>query len=171
MRCGRETVLLLTKNALDYSPTALELTSFIPNVRGVPDTKSRKITPREAEIRRRRYVALQLNYPYLWADPNHTSQCVPKLRRVPCVNFQETYSNKTQDTAEKVSCSSNTVALHYRPILSNHSPFLANVNGFALVKFHGNSCNSFPREGGYVRSSSCTLSLNTVTQRPNVDAV
>lgn len=70
-RCGRETVWLFTKGALSYWPTATELTSFVPNVRGVPDTKSRKTPPREAEIGRS-YVALQLNCPYLWADPNHT---------------------------------------------------------------------------------------------------
>ena len=65
----------------------------------------------------------------------------------------------------------NKVALHYRPILSNHPPFLANVNGFAVVKFHENSSNSFPHEGGYIRSSACTLSLKTDPQRPNADAV
>lgn len=48
------------------------LTSFVPNVRGVPDTKNRKIPPREADIRRRRYVAVQLICSYLWADPKHT---------------------------------------------------------------------------------------------------
>ena len=87
------------------------------------------------------------------------------------MNFEGTHSNKTRDTTEKVCCSSDTVALNYRPIVSNHSPFLATVSGFAVVKFHENSSSSFSHEGGYVRSSLCTLYLNTDPQRPNVDAI
>ena len=63
------------------------------------------------------------------------------------------------------------MAFNYRQIVSNHSPFLANVNSFAVVKFHENSSNPFPHEGGNVRFSSCTLSLNTDLQQPNVNAV